>query len=462
MTIQKSMDEKELLKYIEKYAPNLEYSNTIYEILEGALLDYIHKALRQQISGNSFNVAIQRAAPINILIKIISKLSKLYSWPVIRTTDNPIDQELIDYYTKEGLNLTFQNFNENFNSTKRALIEIYEDDEERKIGFRAIPAKNYLPITYSSVDKTRMSAYVKIMDNNRLHYIDKDSFKAFNKNGEPILQDTEANLGINPYEVVPAVYQARSDYELIPKDDTDTIPMAILIPLLLTDMNFASMFLSNPIIIGIDIESPENQQLSPNFFWNAKSSSVDGKTGSLSVLKAEPNLDAQMKNAIDQLQLWLSTRDIRPGTVSSTATETFSAAISKIIGEMDTIENINAQKEYMLKAEKDFWFKLATIHNKIAPTGRIDERRMFTDPASLVVNVNYSEPTIIESKLDKVNRLKTEIDAGLQSKAGALKELYPKETDDQINQRLLEINTDKSFSVPSEQDMTNMDQMPME
>ena len=89
---------KAIIEHGKSHQDLLEYNNSIYEILEGDLMQYLGDALSQQLEGDSSIIALQRAAPINILKKMISKLSKIYSKSPERITEDPGDQDIIDSY----------------------------------------------------------------------------------------------------------------------------------------------------------------------------------------------------------------------------------------------------------------------------------------------------------------------------------------------------------------------------
>lgn len=450
---------KEVLDYINEKRPIIQYNSAIFDILEGDLMKHLEISLRKQLSPQSANIAMERAAPINIWGKIVRKLSKLYAKSPIRTTLNPADQELIEYYEIKGINRHFGNLNENYNAYKWSSLEIFEDTELGELRFRAVPSDKFLAFSDDRVDPMRITAIIKFMGLVKDNYNNsREKFWIYTENefipvldsGEIVTQDLVDNEGINPFGVIPFQYASMSEYLLVPYPDRDTLQMSTLIPVLLTDQNFGSLFLSLPILYAVDADL-ENMPVSPNMFINLKSDD-EGKQAQIGVVKAEPNLEAQMNHVKNQLAMWLESRDIKPGSIGGLTgnPENFASGISKIISEMDTLENRKMQEEIFRDVENRFWRRLAIMHNALASVGRIENRQMFSNPYELNVNIQYAEDQIIESRVDKVSRLKIEVDAGFISIKRAIKELNPNMEDEHIDDLIEDIEEDKPTTIIQE------------
>jgi len=442
------------LEYIASQQSKINFNNKLFEIMEGDLLKYVEKAMHNQLKPENAGLAIKRASPINVWNKIVSKLSKLYTQPVIRKTENATDQELVDYYVERGLDVHMGNMNENYNAYKWSSIEIFEDVEAKALSFRSIPSNQFLVHSSDQVNPMRVTSFIKFMGTenvggtvkNKYWEFGNDYAVAYYSDKTIAIDDVTKHLneGKNPYGVIPFEYIGKSQYLLIPNPDEDTMQMTILLPVLITDQNFGSMYLSHPIITVTDGDA-ENLPATPNMFWNLKSD--DEKTASVGVVKAEPNLRDQMNHVVEQLNMWLGTRDIRPGAVGSITSENFTSGVSKIISEMDTLENRKDQEVQFKMVEKRLWRKIAIMHNVLAAAGRIENRKKFSDPEKLVVNARYSEEKILESRADKVLRLKTEKEAGFASLSKAIKELNPHMTPKEIDAEMLQIEKESTTTI---------------
>ena len=449
------IDPKSLLKYVKSQTDKIQYNENLYQIREGDLLSKLEAELQNQLSeGESVKYAKQRAAPINVLNKIVSKLSKLYALPPTRTTENTANQELIEFYEDQGINSHLQLLNEGYNTYKWSTIELFEDPEEEQLDFRTLPSHQFLMHSQSLYNPLKPTEFIKFMGEyetqegrkvQRYWVYSKDEFISVDQDGNPISEDMVENEGENPYGIIPAIYVNKSRFELVPLVDSDTLRMTMIFPLLITDMNFGSMFLSLPILYGVDVEA-KNLKIAPNYFWDLKSEE-EGKTPTVGVLKPEPNLEGQMKFAIQQLSVWLTTRDIKPGTIGDLSAENFASGISKIISEMDTLENRKQQEQYFMSVEKTLWKKIAIMHNMLARAGRITNRKLFSDPENLEVNIKYEEEKIIEDRAAKVERLTQELNAGFISRFSAIKELNPDMGEDEIEDEIKEIEGERTLIV---------------
>ena len=132
---------KWVLEYVKGNKDFIEYNEEIFQILEGNLLEKLQATITEQLTGRSAGIMKSRAIPINVLKKIISKLSKLYFEAPERKTENTANQELIDWYTNElSINEVMNNCNESFNSYKNSSIEIIENADFLEVNTRTIPS----------------------------------------------------------------------------------------------------------------------------------------------------------------------------------------------------------------------------------------------------------------------------------------------------------------------------------
>jgi hypothetical protein len=455
---------------IQVEADKLQYNENLFNILEGDLMTKLCESLKRQLSASASEIAIQRAAPINILNKIIGKLSRLYTDSPIRVTENAINQKLVDLYSSNGINSTWHDANEAFNAYKWTSIELYHDKDLGELKTRAVPSHMFVPFCLSRTDPLRVDGIIKFMGEikyptkegfiikRRFWIYTKDEFYSIDEDGKVIVDDIPTDdddmiTAINEYGVLPFEYISQSRYLLIPKIDTDTLQMTLLVPILLTDMNFGSMFLAMPILYGIDIEAT-NMKLSPNHFWDLTSkTSQDGSQvkPEVGVIRAEPDLRAMMESVVNQLSLWLDSRNIKPGTIGKLTAENFSSGISKIISEMDTVEHRKMQAVYFKTAEKSFWRKLGVMHNELVRAGLISENRLFIDPETMIVNVKYAEIPVIQSREDKIRELRAEKDAGFTSTKRAIRALNP-DSEDGIEDKIVdEIKAEKTVVIDGSQ-----------
>ena len=431
---------------VESQESKIKHNNTIFEILEGNLLKYLEEALKDQFSDGSSSIAMKRAVPVNVLRKIITKLSTLYNESPKRTTENPSNQEMIAFYEQQGINHHFKDYNENFNAYKYSTMEIYEDDVEKIIDVRSIPSNQFIPFSEDKANPLRVTGIIKILGDyvkacgtrvKKIHVLTDEIFISMTTDGEIFKEETNLTGGLNPFGILPYSYISRSRYQLIPMNDTDVIKMTLNIPVLFTDANYNSMYNAVPIVYGINLDDEELKR-APEVFWNLKPTDPDPQSrAEIGVLKTEMDIEAQIKLIISELSIWLESKNIKPGAIGNIDAQSVASGVAKIIDEADTINDRRAQEQFFKATEKDFWQRLGIIHNTLALAGdRIKEKRLFVDPEDMIVNIDYADPKIIEDESTKIDNVVKKINAGLITKRHGLKELYKDMSDKELDEML--------------------------
>jgi len=441
---------KDLIEHIKSNKSFLDFNKEIFDIREGELFEKVANSIQEQISDPStVKTMVERIPPINVLNKVNNKLSTLYTKEVFRETEDEKDLEMVSQYSSEGVNDDFNDANQNYNSYKNTVVEIYEDEVEKKVATRSLPSYLFLPYSDDPVDPTRMTILIKFVGKNednlsKFYAYSDEEFVSFLEDGTIISKDMMENEGKNIYGVIPFQYINQSKNLLIPRPDQDIKRMTILIPLLLAEINFGNQYLSQPLIYGLDIEA-EDFSRNANTVMMMKSDNEE-KAGSLNVLQPNLNISEQLKLVSEQLAFWLSTKDVRAGTFGIKDGESALSALALMIKEMDATTNRDRQAAKFKKAELHFWRKLAKIHNKLADAGRLQTRDMFSGE-DLTVTVRYTGQESIETRADKVTRLSGEVNNGLNSIKRAVSELNPTLTPEQIDEIVEQIREDKASQI---------------
>lgn len=442
-----------ILAYIEKHQTKLADNTALFNVLEGDVLSSIYKAIEKQLSGNSATVSKQRAVPINILRKVVDKQTSIYSESPERSTDNDKDKELLSSY-EESLDIDdqFNTVNESFNAYKYGVEEIYYDKPSRTIKTRTVATNLFLPYGDDQSDKLKVTVMIKIMGSYQksdgkggfkqatiYHLYSDDEFIIIDEEGAILHGEMERHGvedGINPYGVIPFSYVSRSKYLLVPMTDSDQMAMSVLIPLLMTEVNFGMMFLANPIIYGVDVDI-KNLQISPLAFWSVSSDGSQDKSGKLEVLQPNMDIENQSKWIMEQTAVWLETKNIKANhLVNVSGSESISSGIALIIREMDTTEDKKKQTKYFQTFESDYWSRLAKIHNYLADSAMLKDNTRFSDDFSVKVSFNVNQ--VIETTEAVYTRTTAAYAAGLLSRKRALQNIFPEWTPEQIDEELAE------------------------
>lgn len=450
---------KLISKTFEGQQSRLDHNRKLFEIFEGALLKYVLEELRSQLHPKSFEQAQHRVAPINILRRLTEKLSKIYAKPPVRIpvlasgdVADPANIEIVQFYEREmRVNEVGNSANEFFNLMKSCAIEPFLYRGRPRL--RVIPADRFFVLSTDSVNPLRPTHFAKVMGdlpsgkngaNRTLLYVYTDEeFMPMWSDGTPAWEavpgiDGAAAEGKNPYGRIPFVYVSRSKHELVPQIDTDTLKMSTLLPVLLTDLNYATMYTSFGMIYAIDAEI-EQAERAPNAVWQLKTAMGSTNTPQLGTIKPEVDTDKVLTLIKSQVALWLQSRNIKPGSMGDLSVENASSGIAKAIDEMDTSEDRQAQVQFFQTAEEDLWdLILNHMHPVWSRTQGYPEKRGVARSVSVQVTFAEQRPIVDSSKAiaDQVAK----IQAGLQSRSGALKELYPDWSEEMIEQKLAEID----------------------
>ena len=440
-----------LTEHVQKYNVHLRHNNCLFNIYEGDLLTYVEAALRKQLSEQSFETMRARIAPVNILRQIVDKLSKIYGEksPVRSIVDGTdTDAELLSWYEEQfQANQKWNIANEFFNLQKSVLVEPFVD--MGRPCMRSISADRFLPFSTDEIDPTRPTVIIIVdgydMDGTPLYraYTD-DEFVIFDADGMP-RRDLMAKVGnpegVNVYGKIKFVYINRSHNLLVPKIDTDTLQMTTLIPVLMSDLNYISMFQAFSIMYGIDVDD-KNLVMSPNAFWQFKSDGDGEKKPEVGSIKPDADIDNLINLIGTELSFWLKSRGIRPGSIGSLSVENAASGISKIIDEMDTSDERQKSVEYFSNAEASFWeLVMHYMHPYWVANNMIERRELFTPGAK--VALNYAEQIPFVNRGQIVATLRQELEAGFTSRRRAIKKLNPKMSEDDIDELIKEIDEER-------------------
>jgi hypothetical protein len=437
------------------------HNEVLFNIYEGDLLSYIEEDMRRTLSKEFFEQIKDRIAPINVLGRVVDKLSKLYSKSPVRTLQVPgsknaeapqKDLDIFEFYKREfDIDTTMGLGNEFFNMFKNCLIEPFLDRGKPRL--RMIPSHQFFVYSNDQVNPLRPTHIVKIMGKWKkpngeevtvLWAYTDDEFLIFDDKKEVVealmqRPDVASLNGRNPYGKIPMVYVNRSRHMLTPKPDTDTLAMTKLIPLLLSDLNGATKFQCFSIVYGIDLDEKE-LKINPNAFWRLKSDPASQGKASIGTIKPEVDIEEVMNLIHTELSLWMNTKNIRPGSVGALKAENMTSGISKAIDEMDTSEDRQKQVPYFKQAEREFWdLVINHLHPNWMGSDGFELNMAFSPGAKVETQFAEQRPIVDESKL--LDDVIKKIEASLETPEGALKTLYPDWTDAQVTAKVAEIET---------------------
>lgn len=445
--------------FVKDNEPFLDLNNKLFEIIEGNLLEQVLADLRAQLSPKSFATIKWRVAPINVLRRVVDKLSKIYAKPPIRLlldsnkqpVTNKKDIALFEFYLDEmDFNPNMDLANQLFNTYKGVSIEPFIENESP--GLRIIPYDRFLYFSKDLVDPVNPTHYIRAQGKMAVRGQDKKIFFVFTDEEFLIIDEggevkrglmREMNqTGLNPFGTIPAVYINHSKHLIVPRFDHDMLQMTKLIPILLSDLNFAVMFQAFSIIWGIDIDF-ENLNQSPNAFWNIKSDKNSENKPQIGQIKPEVDIDAVIKMIISEFSMWLNSKSIRPGSVGNLSSENISSGISKMVDEMDTFEARQNQIPFFVTGEEQLWDK---IINNMHPTWvRQGQLRLPEFTSGTHVRVVFPEQIPLLDRTKILSEIEKEMGLGLMTQTMAMKRLDPEISDQEIKQTLEQVRLERTM-----------------
>lgn len=438
-----------MLAHIKNNEDLLEKNNQLLDIYEGNLIHYVDKILSACLADNYYKTIKDKIVPINILIKVIDKLAKVYSGDVQRISST--DQELVDYYVKDlKLNSRMIKADEYSNLFRAYSLEPFFHNSRIKL--RVLPFDRFLPMSISSIDPTEMQVFIKYIGkkmikrgkdsgHKNVYYAYSDNeFYAFDQDGEPYEDAMKDNEGVNPYGTIPYVYANRVNNKIIPGHNYDCSQMAKLIPVLLTDLVGCIQYQAFSIVYGIDIDI-ENVRIGPNAIWSLKSDLASQKAPQLGTIKPDADIGEVISFIQSVFTLWLESLNIRVGQSVTLNQGNVMSGISKIIDEMDTIDARKKAIECFETEERQLWEKIKVIHNYHAAEMKMPR---FSDNFDLSISFEEPRPFVDTQKF--LGEIKSQMDLGLMSRSMAMKEMYPRMSDDQIKQLIMEIDNERGIT----------------
>lgn len=438
---------KDVTDIVSAQAGYRKHNAELIDVFQGNLTKYVVDDLKCTLSPQAFEQQMHRLSPINILPKIVDKLTNIYSTSVSRQTV-PEGQEMLDWYVKEmNPNLILNSANEYYNLTKSSLVYPYVAKGKPKL--RVIENDKFAVFS-ANPEEPQIPTHVILMaaklDGVDIYWTWSDTQFMISDSEGRVRYDLMAAVdnpeGINSVGRLPFVYINASLNQLLPPADTDTMTMVKLLPILLSDLNLAAMFQCFSIIYGIDI-SDENIKFAPNAFWSLKSDMTSDKKPEIGTIKPQVDYDQVLNLIQAQLTMWLSSKGIRAGSIGQLTAENAASGISKLIDEMDTYEARQSQVETFVRAEAELWdLVLKYMHPYWFNRGLIDNPATFPMTAEVVTTFALQLPT--QTRGAVVRDLRDERASGFISRRRAVKKLNPEMTETEIDLLIAEIDAERT------------------
>lgn len=426
------------LEHIKNWEAFLKINADKLEIYDGNLLPYVDAIMQKTVSKNYYDKVKDRLIPLNVLTRVIDKLSKVYASSPQRSDERY--QGFIDTVKETAaVDMKLGVADSYSHLFKGYALEPYLED--KKINLRVIPFDRFLPLSLDIENPTRITDFIKFMGervNSKgekkpfyFSYTDEDFF-AFDSSGEELTEYYEGNEGKNLFGIIPFIYGSRSLQNLIPTQDTDILQMSKMIPVLLSDLAGAIMFQCFTIIYGIDVKS-ENLTMSPNAFWSLK---TDNKTDSkpvIGTIKPEADIDKVVGFIKSVFAFWLETKGVRIGSMNSIDAGNVASGLAKIIDEMDVYEVKKNQIQFFKIEEKKLWDLIAKMNNYWLKHAEGFKSEIIGEDFNPIITFDEPKPEISRDQM--VTTVDKEYKGGYLDSLSAIRQLYPDLPEDEVIKR---------------------------
>jgi hypothetical protein len=467
----------DILTHVQAWKPHLEFNFRLYKLLEGQVKKEIEDSLRKElISTAAFNRAIQRIPSLNILKRTTDKLSKLYVEPPRRKAVNETDKQLVEVIRKEAnIDVSLDTANKLYNSMFSFALEPYIEEGAHKI--RVLSPHQFLVYSDSKTDKSKHTVFIKFLGT-RVEKFDnptstKDGFRQDTEKRPTLVdimglysdtefliidssggirQDIMLEMGItssrNEFGRIPFVYGKKTVMELMPYPNQPGLDFSILIPKLLTDLNYAAQFCSHSMTWTKNVKLA-NQELNPDAIIDLGDTEADGAEPEIGVITPTVNVEQQLALIEFQFGAHLDSLGIKVNTTGMLSNGRDVSAIGKAIDEGDVSAEKKSQMAYFGGIEQELFALISEMQKVWSGRKDVNERRTFSTNFPKDYSIEYSEVKPMKSFKQKIEEVEMLRALKLATRKQAIKLLYPDWSEIEIDSWIKELDVEQ-------EDMINM------
>ena len=471
----------EIVSHVQLWKANLEFNFRMYKLLEGQIKKEIEDSLRVElISSAGFNRAIMRIPPINILKRTTNKLSKLYVEPPRRKAANDTDLELVMKFSKEAcLDVIMDTANKFYNGMYSFALEPHIEGSEHKV--RVLSPHQFMVYSDSKTDPSKHTVFIKLLGQRMKHFdnpvttksgyrqdnerrpelvdilglYSDDEFLVIDTSGD-VRKDIMDEMGItttsNPFGRIPFVYGKKTVTELMPYPNQPGLDFSVLIPKLLTDLNYAAQFASHSITWVKNVAEGGIKEYAPDAIINLGDGDADSSP-EIGTLTPTVDVDQQLKLIEFQFNAHLDSLGIKTNASGALSNGRDSSGIAKAIDEGDVSAEKKNQMAYFKKVEQELWSLISDMQRVWTNRRGLEDRRVFSATFKDDFNVEYSEVKPMKSFKQKIEEIQLLRDQKLITKRQALKSLHPEWTDKEVDEWIAELDKEQEEAMEAMMEM---------
>lgn len=430
-----------------------------YLLYNGKSKKLIEDALKREFTQETVDALLSRVVTLNITKKIINKQAGVYVEPPIRKTsdENTEDNALLNKYEDIlGVNVSMKEANRYLKLTKRIMLEVYLDDDGLPRS-RALPSHTYEVFSFSKKSPNRVDAVAVIQKDSldlKEQEIDiwtKDDFVTIDGHGKII---SSAEESVNPYGALPFFYRSENSLGVDPIEEDDLAQMAIVIPVVLTDLLFGLKYQTFSLLytVGVKGDLPLNPNTLIQLDFDA-----DGKEPSINSVKAEFDSDKILRVVFNLVEMLLSVNNLSsPIATGSISAGNAVSGISKILDSAESVENKRDQQDLFLQIENQIWKFIATKGIrawKMSQGFNTEFNKEFT--TAFLPVITFKEPKAMISDKEKAETLKLKKDLKAVRQIDVVREFNPDMDEAGLVKYMAEIKEEDAQKIEPKADPEN-------
>lgn len=467
----------DILPYLQsKTQSYLVYNADMLDVFNGGLLKKLQDSMRTELSPESYARSAERLVAINLILRLVDKLSGVYNAEPTRICGTDGDQELLDSVVEAlDFNSKMAFANRMLNLHKATTLEPYYDEDEKTLACRVVPADRILPYSDSLTNPDRPNVFIKLVgdiltmtpvvnyDGSKgeaptmalakvpLYFLYSETeFYPVTKDGihkpEYLPKNGVGQDGTNPSGIMPFVYIKASETELIPAPDTSLLPNTLVVCKLLSDMAYAAKILSHSMIVLINLEGQLSAapDRASHFFTNDEGATGAASAADIKTLDPKINIQETLMLITGIVQMMLESYSIKSDAIGRLAPGDAASGISKAIDQADISAVRKTQVALMKKAERQWWRLYVSEWNRLVDEDMLSdldgnpETRKFSDDFS--VAIDFQDPQPMKSELQQLQELDLALSLKLTSRRLSIRTIFPSYTDQQIDDLITEID----------------------
>lgn len=422
---------------------------------EGKLKTFLETEVQSAFTDEvTVKKILSNLVPIPYSLNYINRVSRTYITTPERSCGTSDDQGLLDEIIKTSRWSTAIILAQKiFVSNGSVYIDYFYDEDEKKIKFRVIGPKHFIPFNDEPLNPTKATAIIKFLgdfptvhggEEPRYEAVDDTGFVVFN-NKEEIISSYEHNLG-----VLPGHYFNSSSFLLRPSADLELLDLTSVCNMAIAGASFSLQVSYIPL----------------KLLWNSQiqteDSTLSHSVDKIHMVEARPGKDpAKAKFEIHDLPL--NTKDMHlhvdyvvrsffrnrsASAPQNTTTERPQSAEALKLESMDLSAITSVIRETFEVEEKIFWKKFAVFFNKISDS---ISSKQFTKEFD--VNIIARDETTVMTKKEVLELIKLKMDAGVITEKQKWKDVYNSLSDEDIEEMMKEAKKEQEAKAQEELNM---------